>query len=317
MRGVKCSWKEMARIKQAIAAMERGDGKRYAELKCVEPGTIAKWRRTLEVLPILQEGEMSISTFSHFQPSHAEQISRAFRKSKKPMMEHAGEILDWVTKCEDEKLTVEDLRLALQKNGDSSIAKSHGLVTDLQTLVDSEAKFPTIYADPPWQYSNKATRSAVDGDNDAAYKSTMTVDEICAEPVSQLVTDKAHLHLWTTNAFLFEAKRVIEAWGFEYKSCFVWVKPQLGIGNYWRVSHEFMLLGVRGGMRFRDRSMKSWMELDRVGHSIKPRQVREAVEKVSPGPYLEMYGRDALPEPWTVYGNEIRETLFHGKEARH
>jgi N6-adenosine-specific RNA methylase IME4 len=35
---------------------------------------------------------------------------------------------------------------------------------------------------------------------------TMTVDEICAEPVPQLVEDDAHLHLWTTNAFLFEAK---------------------------------------------------------------------------------------------------------------
>jgi len=92
----------------------------------------------------------------------------------------------------------------------------------------------------------------------------------------------------------------MEAWGFEYKSCFVWVKPEMGIGNYWRVSHEFMLLGVRGGLRFRNRGLKSWLEAKRTGHSVKPSQVRELVMKASPGPYLEMYGREAPMEGWTV-----------------
>lgn len=181
--------------------------------------------------------------------------------------------------------------------------ESHGIITDLGVLVAAGAKFPTIYADPPWQYSNSATRSNAKGQ----YKATMTVEEICAEPVRELVTDDAHLHLWTTNGFLFEAKRVMEAWGFTYKSCFVWVKPQLGIGNYWRVSHEFLLLGVRGKLRFADRGQKSWMSLDRTKHSCKPPEVRAAIEKVSPGPYLELYGRQGLAAPWTVYGNEVAE----------
>lgn len=182
-------------------------------------------------------------------------------------------------------------------------AVSHGVVKDLSGLVSSGAKFGTIYADPPWAYSNKATRSNVDSE----YAKTMTVDEICAEPVSQLAAEKCHLHLWTTNAFLFEAKRVLESWGFEYKSCFIWVKPQMGIGNYWRVSHEFMLLGVKGGLTFLDHAQKSWMQFDRTKHSRKPKEIREIIEKVSPGPYLEMYGRQLLNEKWTVYGNEVEE----------
>ena len=180
------------------------------------------------------------------------------------------------------------------------------MVADLATLIAKGAKFPTVYADPPWQYDNHATRSAVE----AEYKSTMSVEQICAEPVGRLVADDAHLHLWTTNAFLFSAKEVMEAWGFTYKSCFVWVKPQMGIGNYWRVSHEFMLLGIKGKLRFADRGQKSWLEVDRTKHSRKPREVRSMVEKVSPGPYLEMYGREALDAPWTVYGNEIESGLF-------
>ena len=175
-----------------------------------------------------------------------------------------------------------------------------GAVADLGELVQRGLRYGCIYADPPWAYSNKATRAIVED----TYKSTMSVDEICQEPVSQLAADDCHLHLWTTNAFLFDAKRVMEAWGFEYKSCFVWVKPQMGIGNYWRVSHEFMLLGIRGKPEFRRRDCMSWGKFDRTAHSKKPRDVRRLIESVSRGPYLELYGREAV-DNWMVYGNEV------------
>jgi N6-adenosine-specific RNA methylase IME4 len=181
-----------------------------------------------------------------------------------------------------------------------------GAVADLGELLERGLRYGCIYADPPWAYSNKATRANVED----TYKSTMTVDEICEEPVIQLAADDCHLHLWTTNAFLFDAKRVMEAWGFEYKSCFVWVKPQMGIGNYWRVSHEFMLLGIRGKPEFRRRDCMSWGQFDRTAHSKKPKDVRRLVESVSHGPYLELYGRETVPN-WMVYGNEVsRSPLF-------
>jgi N6-adenosine-specific RNA methylase IME4 len=104
-------------------------------------------------------------------------------------------------------------------------------------------------------------------------------------PIKDLAADKAHLHLWTTNGFLPDAFAIIEAWGFEYKSCFVWCKPQMGIGNYWRVSHEFLLLGVRGGVTFNDHGLKSYAEIPRSEHSTKPEQVRQMIQKASPGPW--------------------------------
>lgn len=91
----------------------------------------------------------------------------------------------------------------------------------------------------PWDYDNRASRGAARN-----HYRTMTLDEIRAEPVPDLAYQQAHLHLWTTNGFLHEAIDLIGAWGFEYKSCFVWLKPELGCRNYWRVSHEFLLLGV-------------------------------------------------------------------------
>lgn len=179
-------------------------------------------------------------------------------------------------------------------------------VASLRELIAAECKFPTIYADPPWDYDNRASRGAARN-----HYRTMSLEQIQAEPVEQLAAAEAHLHLWTTNGFLREAIDLIAAWGFQYKSCFVWVKPELGCGNYWRVSHEFLLLGVRGNLPFSNHCQKSWLAASRMEHSRKPGAVRMLVEKVSPGPYLEMYGRAELPNSsWTVYGNRVERRLF-------
>lgn len=83
------------------------------------------------------------------------------------------------------------------KNG-AVKAESHvgDFVTDLSSLTGK--KFGCLYVDPPWKYSNQATRASTDNHYD-----TMTVDDICAMPIRELAADKSHLHLWTTNAFLF------------------------------------------------------------------------------------------------------------------
>ena len=180
------------------------------------------------------------------------------------------------------------------------------IVGDLHSLRESGFRFPTVYADPPWRYENEAARGAASN-----HYSTMTVEEICKEPIGDLVENNAHLHIWTTNGFLKDAFQVIEAWGFTFKSCLVWIKPQLGMGNYWRVSHEFLLLGVRGNLTFQDRTCRSWIEHPRTRHSKKPFKVRELIERVSPGPYLELYGREEQPRTqWTVYGNQVERRLF-------
>ncbi len=180
------------------------------------------------------------------------------------------------------------------------------IVRNLQVLIESRAKFAAVYADPPWPYSNTAARGAAEN-----HYRTMTLDEIRNEPVRDLILDQAHLHLWTTNAFLREAFDVIRAWGFRYKSCLVWIKHQMGMGNYWRVSHEYLLLGVRGNLPFHDKTCRSWQAAHRTIHSRKPFLFRGLIERVSPGPYLELYGREDQPNTsWTVYGNQVERRLF-------
>lgn len=161
--------------------------------------------------------------------------------------------------------------------------------------------YATVVADPPWQYDNKATRGAAED-----HYPTMSIDELCELPVSEWATEQAHLYLWTTNGFLREAFDVLDAWGFKYKTTLVWVKPQIGLGNYFRSSTEYVLFGVRGGLRTLDSNQRNWFEAKRGRHSKKPAFFFDLVERVSPGPFLEMFARERrLSEfQWGYWGNE-------------
>lgn len=192
-------------------------------------------------------------------------------------------------------------------------------VDDLNALAASGKKFGCIYIDPPWRYDNQGTRAATGDhykageDND---KAGMTVEQIAALPVAQLAAEASHLHLWTTNGFLFECPKLFAAWGFEFKSTFVWCKPTIGTGNYWRNAHEILLTAVRGDAKsFNDKTIRSWIECGRGRHSAKPEKVREYLMSASRGPYLELFARSPA-DGWTVWGNEIEQTLFHNEASK-
>jgi N6-adenosine-specific RNA methylase IME4 len=177
-------------------------------------------------------------------------------------------------------------------------------VADLGAVGRRGLRFGTVYADPPWPYTNQATRGSA-----TCHYPTMSLEAIAALPVAELAAAESHCHLWTTNAFLFEAPRILRAWNFEFKSILVWVKPQMGLGNYWRCAHEFLITGVRNGCGFRDHAQRSWLQAERGRHSVKPEVFRALIERVSPGPYLELFGRQATVG-WTVWGNEVERGLF-------
>lgn len=197
--------------------------------------------------------------------------------------------------------------ITLRKEGDSwgtLPAVKGGIIKDLHDLVSQGKTFGTLYIDPPWPYQNQSTRAATSNHYDI-----LSIDDIAALPLSDLAAEKSHLHLWTTNAFLVDAIELLAGWGFEFKSTFVWAKSQLGIGNYWRCSHEIMLLGVKGKLTFPPTNIPSWLEEPRTKHSSKPDTIRALIEQVSPPPRIEFFARQMCPG-WIAWGNEIEETLL-------
>lgn len=160
--------------------------------------------------------------------------------------------------------------------------------------------YGTIVADPPWQYGNTATRAAAEDH----YK-TMTIEKIVSlsVEVDEWAADDCHLYLWTTNNFIREAFEVVDAWGFEYKTLLTWVKPQIGMGNYFRSRTEHVLFATRGNVRTNRRDVSNVIEANRTQHSRKPDSFYDLVEAQSPGPYREMFARRRR-FGWDHWGNE-------------
>jgi N6-adenosine-specific RNA methylase IME4 len=166
---------------------------------------------------------------------------------------------------------------------------------------DCPRRFRTILADPPWDVQQKGARGA------ARHYPLMTLDRIKAMPVAELAEGDAHLWLWTTNATLRHGYDVAEAWGFTVRSPLTWVKFYLGLGQYLRNSTEHLLFATRGKAPVNFRSQPTWINAPMQDHSHKPEEQFAVIERISNGPYLELFARRRPPSTadWSVWGNEI------------
>lgn len=168
--------------------------------------------------------------------------------------------------------------------------------------MNTQKKYKTIMADPPWDIQQKGKRGA------QVHYDLMTLDQIKAMPVADLAEDNAHCWLWVTNATLRHGYDVLEAWNFAPRSLMTWCKQRIGLGNYLRSATEHVLFGTRGKAPVLFRSQPSWMFAPTNGHSVKPREQFAVIERCSPGPYLELFAR--RPQSgWDAWGNEIESDI--------
>ena len=166
-------------------------------------------------------------------------------------------------------------------------------------------RFKTILADPPWDVQQRGDRGA------ASHYQLMSVDAIKAMPVSELAAADAHCWLWVTNATLRTGYDVMEAWGFSPRSPLTWIKPRIGLGQYLRNATEHLILGTRGNAPVRFRAQPTWMFAPLQEHSHKPEEQYAVIERISDGPYLELFARRRPPSTagWSVWGNEIEADI--------
>ena len=166
-------------------------------------------------------------------------------------------------------------------------------------------KFKCIVADPPWS-KNQVSGSANNYGGAINHYPLMSLERIREMPVAELADEDAHLWLWVTNSNIDEGLEVIRAWGFRYITMFHWIKPKMGVGNYLRNASETCLFAVRGKLPPKCRTQIGWFIGYPTAHSEKPREITSVVERVSPGPYLELFcrRRPASAGKWYCWGNE-------------
>jgi N6-adenosine-specific RNA methylase IME4 len=185
-----------------------------------------------------------------------------------------------------------------------AIAAAARLAADLPT-----ARFRVVYADPPWSYHDKADAGAVQSGGAEQHYPSMSIAELCALPVASICESNAVLFLWTTSPLLAESFEVIKAWGFTYKSSFVWDKHAHNMGHYNSVRHEFLLVCVRGSCPPDvPKLFDSVQKTGRTEHSEKPGVFRIIIDTLYPhGKRVELFARETV-KGWTSWGNEVEAT---------
>jgi len=180
-----------------------------------------------------------------------------------------------------------------------SIAK--GKVIDDPVI--KEGIYRIVYADPPWKYSDiKAHR--VEGSAVNHYP-VMSIPELCEMKMPETESN-AILFLWTTSPMLEDSFKVIKAWGFKYKTSFVWDKIKHNMGHYNSVRHEFLLICTKGSCLPDNKKLyDSVLSIERTEHSVKPEEFRNIIDDLYPhGRRIELFARRKI-DNWDNWGNEL------------
>ena len=168
---------------------------------------------------------------------------------------------------------------------------------EAQELPFPDGKYRVIYADPPWQYNNSGFVTSAE-----EQYPTMSTEEIGNLPVKDLADENAVLFLWATNPLLEDALKVCKAWGFDYKTNFVWVKNQHTGGFYCFGQHELLFIATKGSMLPKTGSLhSSVVNASRREHSRKPDEFYGIIEAMYDGPYIELFARNKR-EGWNGWG---------------
>jgi len=173
-------------------------------------------------------------------------------------------------------------------------------------------KYKVIYADPPWyfkSFSKKGERR-----NANQHYDCMSLDDICNLPVSTVADTDCVLLMWVTDPCLLDAFKVMDAWGFTYKTVgFTWIKTNqkslgyfTGMGYWTRSNPEMCLLATRGKPKRLNKSTKQLVVSERREHSRKPDEMYGYIENMLEGPYLEMFARNTR-QGWDNFGNEVNK----------
>ena len=202
------------------------------------------------------------------------------------------------------------MRLARTTEGQMAFRVGERGLEPLGSVPEGEA-FGTVLADPPWRFMNRTGKVAPEHKRPSRYD-MMTWKEIAALPVGDLMAPASHCYLWVPNALVPEGFRVLEEWGFTYKTMLVWHKIRKdggsdgrGVGFYFRNVTEPVLFGVRGHLRTLapGRRQVNLLATRKREHSRKPDELYDIIEACSPAPHLELFARYPR-DGWAAWGNE-------------
>lgn len=178
-----------------------------------------------------------------------------------------------------------------------------------------EGKYSVVVTDPPWPTGEPGRTQGVGGEAGVFVKdtagmkySTMSLAEIGAQVaglVKRVAAADCHVFLWTTQAFLFAAKEILDECGLTYRFTMVWKKP----GGpqplrYPQYNCEFVICATQGKPKFvATKDFWACFEAPRGQHSEKPEKFYQTLRRVTVGRRLDAYNRRPI-DGFECWGSE-------------
>lgn len=166
-----------------------------------------------------------------------------------------------------------------------------------------------ILCDDPWRFENYS--AAGEAKNPVAHYDCMDMDALRALPVRSLAAPDAVLVMWGIWPMAAEAVDLMRHRGFTPKTGGAWGKQSktgdkiaFGTGYIYRSASEFWLLGTIGNPPVLSHSIRNLILAPIREHSRKPDQMHSDLMALYPGPYCELFARQAR-EGWDVWGNDV------------
>lgn len=176
--------------------------------------------------------------------------------------------------------------------------------------------FDIVYADPPWPMWGDPNKMAAAG----KHYSLMTMEELCALPVREIMSRRSALFLWVTCPRMDLGIDLIRAWKLYYRGvAYVWVKTRKdgkiiagqGIPPTFTKPTVELVLAATTNKVGRPFPIQSFNQAQVVlaprtrKHSEKPPQVRQAIEELcGDRPRIELFATARFPN-WTAWGNSL------------
>jgi N6-adenosine-specific RNA methylase IME4 len=206
------------------------------------------------------------------------------------------------------------------KAGDVSIKEAYNTVKKTEKIAEREAEieaqrqaiesgeaklpegeFEVVVMDPPWAYGRKYDPETSRAAN--PYPEMSQADLLQLTPPCG---NDAVLFMWTTHQFIWDAKELLDKWGFVYKAAIVWDKGKMGMGHWLRMQCEFCLVGIRGKPTWANTKYRDIIREPRREHSRKPEAFYEMVEDITTGRRVEFFAREQR-KGWSTYGNDTEK----------
>ncbi len=296
-----------AQLEEAPEVSDRS----VAHALSVSPSTVAAVRRRLGDVPSERFGQLE------------RRVGRDGRRRRLPQRRailapsesHAKRAIAALEIIPDEALpervlTASDTAVAAQMiSRDANREKRLERLRDPGSLRNTGiGKYAVLLVDPPWRYSGASdpTRTAEN------HYPTMPHEELLELPVGEIAAPSSVLFLWATPPKVAEAVELIAKWGFRFKTCAVWDKERLGLGSWYRLQHELVLVATRGKLPPPapvNRPL-SVIRSPRLAHSAKPAAVRQQIERMYPDvPRIELFARGRI-DGWDVWGLEAESVAI-------